>query len=133
MIRNTAVLLLITVILFTSSCTTITDSSSDVADEEPAEYTEDEFPGWLRDLRRAEIIFAGSIPFTILFTGMGYGLYNAVAGGIGDGYSIDDITDSGSRSDDERLTIMSISLGLSGVIAVTDFIIGLVEKADGEE
>lgn len=37
-------------------------------DRVPEPYAPEEFPGWVRDLRRAEIVFFGSLPFTLFFT-----------------------------------------------------------------
>lgn len=34
----------------------------------PEPYQEDEFPQWVKDLRRAEVIIVGSIPFTMFYT-----------------------------------------------------------------
>ena len=40
------------------------------AEEEhvPAPYAPEEFPAWANDLRRAEIVFFGSLPFSLFFT-----------------------------------------------------------------
>jgi hypothetical protein len=40
------------------------------AEEEhvPVPYAPEEFPAWSRDLRRGEIIFFGSLPFSLFFT-----------------------------------------------------------------
>jgi len=34
----------------------------------PVPYAPDEFPAWSQDLRRAEIVFFGSLPFSLFFT-----------------------------------------------------------------
>ena len=42
-------------------------------DYEP--YEDDEFPQWALDLRRSEIIFFGTIPFTFFATGLYFDIY----------------------------------------------------------
>jgi hypothetical protein len=39
-----------------------------VPEHTPEPYRPEEFPQWLRDLRRGEIVFFGSLPFTFFFT-----------------------------------------------------------------
>ncbi|MFP4300741.1 MAG: hypothetical protein ACLFQZ_01820 [Spirochaetaceae bacterium] len=41
---------------------------------EPVPYSPDEFPGWARDLRRAEIIALGAFPVALILTNVGYRL-----------------------------------------------------------
>jgi hypothetical protein len=54
------------------------------AEEEhpPAPYTSEEFPAWSRDLRRGEIIFFGSLPFSFFFTFEAYDVGRYVASGF---------------------------------------------------
>jgi len=42
------------------------------ADPTPEEYGPEEFPQWMRDLRRGEIVAFGSLPFTLFFVTLGY-------------------------------------------------------------
>ncbi len=41
---------------------------------DPVPYSDDEFPLWARDLRRATVIFFGSLPLTIILGGLIYNL-----------------------------------------------------------
>ncbi len=53
------------------------------ADEHvPEPYRPEEFPGWALDLRRAEVIFFGSLPFSLFFTFEAYDLGRFVASGF---------------------------------------------------
>jgi hypothetical protein len=53
------------------------------ADEHvPEPYRPEEFPDWALDLRRAEIVFFGSLPFSLFFTFEAYDLGRFVAGGF---------------------------------------------------
>jgi hypothetical protein len=42
------------------------------AEPEPEEYREDEFAPWVHDLRRAEIVAFGSLPFSMFLVTLGY-------------------------------------------------------------
>jgi len=94
----------------------------------PDPYTEDEFPAWALDLRRAEIIFFGSLPFTFLlaFEGVEVGRY------IAHNYDADYTPfpfRSGNPKEyslEENLLIIGSAVALSLVVALIDFII---EKA----
>ena len=114
-------------LLFTS-CQTVDNEMYDLSkDDDPVEYTKDDFPLWMHDLRRAEIIFTGSIPFTILLTNIGYTVYSTFAEGFGEGYSIENFTSSTSMTTEERYDVLKISLSISGLIAAADFVIGFIE------
>ena len=109
-------------------------TAEDSAEEPvPEEYTQEEFPGWLKQLRRAEIVFAGSIPLTILFTNIGYGIYGALSSGVLESSSIDSITESSGLTNEERYDILKISLGISGGIAALDFILGFFQQPEEDE
>jgi hypothetical protein len=48
----------------------------------PVPYAPDEFPAWTQDLRRAEIIFFGSLPFSLFFTFEAYDVGKFVVSGF---------------------------------------------------
>jgi hypothetical protein len=48
----------------------------------PEPYRPEEFPGWALDLRRAEVIFFGSLPFSLFFTFEAYDLGRFVVTGF---------------------------------------------------
>jgi len=54
------------------------------AEEEhiPTPYAPEEFPAWVGDLRRAEIVFFGSLPFTLFYTFEAYDSGRDLASGF---------------------------------------------------
>jgi hypothetical protein len=48
----------------------------------PEPYAPEEFPEWVRDLRRAEIVFFGSLPFTLFFTFEAYDIGRYLVNGF---------------------------------------------------
>ncbi|MBI9105513.1 MAG: hypothetical protein JEZ04_02150 [Spirochaetales bacterium] len=124
-------LISILILAFFSGCATVEDEeySFDESDE-PVPYDEEEFPEWLSDVRRAEIIFAGSLPFTILVSNVGYGIYSMISS---DAYDITNFTTTASMTNDEKLQILGIGAGISAGIALLDFILGLFEEEEDLE
>lgn len=76
-------------------------------------YVDSEFPRWSRLLRRGEALFFGSLPVTYAFTSLGYSAARALG------------ADSFAR---EGVALISIAAGLSLAIAITDYIIGEVQR-----
>ncbi len=115
-------------------CSTTNQTESELLKNgEPVPYQKDEFPEWMHSLRRAEVIFAGSMPFSIFFSNIGYGIYQSIKNGSTPGYSIDSFTKSSSMTNEDRYTVLIISLSVSGAVALTDFIIGLFDTEDTDE
>lgn len=80
-------------------------------------YAPEEFPEWSFKLRRGETLLFGSLPITLSLTGLSY----SVALGLGaQKFSNDPFTES--------LVVFGIATGLSLIIAITDFILGELEK-----
>ncbi len=48
----------------------------------PEPYAPEEFPAWANDVRRAEIVFFGSLPFSLFFTFEAYDIGKFVAAGF---------------------------------------------------
>lgn len=48
----------------------------------PTPYAPEEFPAWIQDLRRAEIVFFGSLPFTLFYTFEAYDIGRYLASGF---------------------------------------------------
>ena len=91
----------------------------------PDEYEKNEFPLILRDLRRAEIIFIGSFPFSVLFTKIGIDLAAYAGSGFDRNYAPSIFGGSSSQpsGSSETKKILVTSLYVSGAITLTDFII----------
>ena len=129
--KLTAVFLLTALFLsFFTGCTTVESEEYELGEsDEPVPYEEDEFPDWAKDLRRAEIIFAGSLPFTIMLSNAGYGVYGMLTSESGSG-DITSFTTSTTMTNDEKFAILLTGAGLSAGLALVDWIIGLF--GDGE-
>jgi len=82
-----------------------------------APYDINEFPDWSLKMRRGETLLFGSLPITLSLTGLSY----SVALGLGaQKFSNDPFKES--------LMVFGIATGLSLIIAITDFILGELEK-----
>lgn len=99
-----------------------------------APYKEDEFPSWALKLRRFEIITVGAFPIMYLFTGVGYDYGYYVASGfsqtyipwpVGQGTSQWTSTNNPDLLQSKNITVISVALGLSLVVAGVDWFLGL--------
>lgn len=99
-------------------------SGDSLPDYEP--YEDDEFPQWAKDLRRAEIIFFGTIPFTFLYTSFSYDFYRYVSSGFDESFApaFPGNTTTHIKTNDEKWQILKISLSLSAVCALLDYLLG---------
>ena len=94
-------------------------------------YTKDEFPGWLQDLRRAEIVSLGSLPFVTLGVTLGYSLYRYFSHDMNPDYFPNPFAKSSSAArltTDEQLGILFTSLGVAAVVGITDFTISSIQR-----
>lgn len=94
-------------------------------------YTKDEFPGWLQDLRRAEIVSLGSLPFVTLSVTLGYSLYRYFSHDMNPDYFPNPFAKSSSAarlSTDEQLGILFTSLGVAAAVGITDFTITTIQR-----
>ena len=70
-------------------------------------YSQDEFPKWALDLRRAECIFFGGIPIAYPITALAFNL---------------------AGQDQNFLRNLAIACSVSAVITLLDYIIGVIRK-----
>ena len=94
-------------------------------------YTRDEFPGWLQDVRRAEIVSLGSLPFVTLGVTLGYSLYRYFSNDMNPDYFPNPFAKSSAAarlSTDEQLGILFTSLGLAAAVGITDFTISAIQR-----
>ena len=100
----------------------------------PEPYEEDEFPQWLKDLRRAEIIFFGSIPFSIFLSIEGYQFYRYFSHDMNSDYAPWPFqsSEAPAYTYEEQLIIIGTALIISGIIALADFIIGKIVSGEEE-
>lgn len=120
MIKRTAVI--VAAILLLINVPVFPDSASST---EPVPYDKNEFPQWSKDLRRAEIVSFGSLPFVTIGVTMGYGSYLYFTGSTSSFPNPLDKSGN-SFSSEEQLKIFGMSLGISCVIGIVDFIINRI-------
>lgn len=102
--------------------------SAEETNVEPVPYADDEFPQWTKDLRRAEIISLGSVPFVALGITIGYGTYLYKTG------ETDHFPNPFSKGDDsftesQQLKILGASLGAGLCIGVIDFTVNTIRRS----
>ena len=87
----------------------------------PVPYTKGEFPGWLRDIRRAEVITIGAFPITLLFSSLGYQLYRSLTG----------VTTQITQP--EQIGVLLGGVGLAATVGLVDFILGKIQPPPKQE
>jgi hypothetical protein len=95
------------------------------------DYTRDEFPKVLQDLRRGEIILAGSFPFTLFITLEAFDIYRYASNGGAQEYAPWPFrsTSSAPYEGYERTIILVSAVSLSALIALADYVVGkIVER-----
>lgn len=106
-------------------CSCFLLSAQESADDyEP--YRASEFPEWALEMRRAEVLFFGSLPFTLLLSNVGFDIYNYADNGFNAEYLPFFAPGSGGApiDDGERLLRLAAALTGSLLIAVIDNAIG---------
>jgi len=96
-------------------------------------YKPDEFPEWGHSLRRFETIFFGSIPFTFLFSSLGFDMYAYSSSCFQQEYLPLFLGTSPEKEEfnrDIRWQKIGVSISLSLVIALVDFIIDTQNNAE---
>lgn len=98
-------------------------------DTTPEPYTKEEFPQFLQDLRRFEIISLGALPFvtldsTLVYSGIRYAQHD-----FDDAYKPDIFSKSSFDSDEQKGLILT-SLGISVGIGLTDYIVQLIKRSN---
>lgn len=91
----------------------------------PEPYGENEFPLWLKDLRRAEIITLGAMPFITLNVTLGFWAINGFDSTFN---PFEGTSDSKTKyTNDQTLGIILTSLGICAGIGFSDFIVHLLK------
>lgn len=91
-----------------------------------------ELPSWVKDLRRAEIVTLGSLPFTTLGTTLAYSLYRYGANDFKPAYIPNPFPLSSTEaklSTDEQIGIIATAAGISLAVGITDFIVMQVKQS----
>lgn len=124
--KKTIAKILIFTILF-NICSPVFSQTTDSA---PKEYTEEEFPQALHDLRRFEIITLGALPFVTLNSTLVYSGIKWIDNDFDPAYSPNPFapkSDSG-YSTEEQVGVLLVSLGISVGIGLTDYIVRVVKR-----
>ena len=89
-------------------------------------YEDDEFPQWAKDLRRYEIIFFGTIPFTFFFSSFSYDFYRYASNNFDQTLAPAILGNKTPpvRTYNEKLQIITVSVSLSAVLALVDYLLG---------
>jgi hypothetical protein len=91
----------------------------------PEPYSKDEFPQWLQDLWRAEVIFVGSLPFTYFYTLEGYDFIRYAFNSFSPAYAPWPFQAAANirYSSEENLGLVISTLTLSIAVSAADYII----------
>ncbi|MGP1459857.1 MAG: hypothetical protein ACTTKL_11230 [Treponema sp.] len=98
----------------------------------PEPYGKDEFHPVLKDLRRAEIITLGAIPFVTFNVTLGYSFSKYASHNFDSNYFPNPFakgSDANAFTTDEQIGIILTSLGISAGIGLTDFIVHAVKRS----
>ncbi|MDA3850083.1 MAG: hypothetical protein PF447_02305 [Spirochaetaceae bacterium] len=113
------IILIILAFMFLFSCTTLDSTQPVVPVPEP--YEDEDFSQWALDLRRGEIILIGSIPLVYMLTNLAYdNIMGAMEDSTGSNVSYSDNYHTQQK--------MMITLSLSGLITLSDYILGKIEN-----
>jgi hypothetical protein len=98
----------------------------------PVPYEKDEFPDWIKDIRRAEIISFGSLPFVTFFSSIYYDVYRYYDHDQDSRYKPWPFKDSESAvglSEDEQKRLVLVSAGIAVGVAVFDYGFRAIRRA----
>ncbi len=99
--------------------------------KEAVPYSKDEFPPWVLDARRTEIITLGSLPFVTLLTTLGYSCYRYVDHDFSLAYLPNPFaktSDSANLDTDEQLLIMGASALFCVGLGLTDLCYNIIRR-----
>ncbi len=91
---------------------------------DPLPYQDMEFPQWLADARRFEVIFFGSVPLTYILTNLVYDVSIYASHDFESEYRM-----GTARTQDDIKFMLAASLSLSAGIAMADCILGKVKSS----
>ena len=100
---------------------------ADSTSTSPAPYEKEEFPDFLHDLRRFEIITLGSLPFVTLDTSLAYSAVRYARHDFDSAYT-PSLANAASFDSDEQIGIILTSLSITVGIGLSDYIIHLIKR-----
>jgi hypothetical protein len=95
----------------------------------PEPYTDDEFPQFMKDARRSEIITLGALPFVTLNVTLGYSIVRYWQHDFSSDYFPNPFSKTSSYSEDEQKAILFTAVGVSAGIGLTDLIVHVVKRS----
>jgi hypothetical protein len=120
----------IVIVCFIFVCVSALSAENDSGDlKEPEPYTEEEFPEWMHNLRRFEIITLGTLPFTFLATFLVYDFIRYATSGFDRDYALFGSTNPVPYTTEEKIGVVIAACSTSVLIALVDFFIGKARKA----
>lgn len=99
-------------------------------------YREGEFPDWLLDVRRAEIVTLGSLPFTTLSATLTYSFYRYAANHFDKDYFPNPLAKSSASANltkEEQIGIISVSAGLSLAAGIIDYLLSSAKRTENKQ
>ena len=93
-------------------------------------YKKNEFPDWARYVRRTEIITLGMLPFVTLGTTLGYSIFRYFDNDMNASYFPNPLaktSQDANLTQEEQLTVLAISAGISLFLGLLDLTINLVK------
>jgi hypothetical protein len=87
------------------------------------EFDTSEFPLWVKDLRRGEIIAFGSFPFAYFFANFGYDAYRWSNNGWDNRYAPWPLNSAATveQTQDEKIMTLGLAAGTAVLIAIIDY------------
>ena len=120
--------------LFSEETTQSPESPESGAEStEPVPYSEEEFPGWLIGVRRAEIVAMGSLPITFVASFIAYDIIRYMVYGFDRDYLPIGSPNPVPYTPQENLGVLTAACTASVIIAIIDGVIGRVRKKKMEE
>ena len=123
-VKRCAALLLLCVIAFPCF-------AKEAKDTTPSPYTDDEFPQFMKDLRRAEIVSFGALPFVTLTSTIVYSSARYAQHGFDSAYFPNPFAKasaSNGYSTAEQAGILLTSAGISVGIGLTDLLVSVIRR-----
>lgn len=99
---------------------------------DPVPYEKDEFSQFAKDIRRAEIVSLGSMPFMVIGVTMAYGGY-LYANGQVDSFPNPFDKGSDALSQEQQATIFVATFGIGVLIGITDYIVNVIKRKNAEK
>lgn len=94
----------------------------------PEPFGENEFSPWIKDLRRAEIITLGAMPFVTLNVTLGYWALNGFEGNLSP-FAAESSTEQ-KYTNDQTIAILLTSFGICAGIGITDFLVHFLKSTN---